>query len=157
MRTTCVIDFPLFIGPAICLYICIRFHGNQTYYITMIALNTLPPPGTIMQCNALKRKCLHLDEIFITGCIGSCQDDNFQCIPGWKLRQNEISISEIFITGCTGSCYVDNDLCRPWWKFRQNNDIFISVKCGAKLWQWSSSALVNPFRHGGVSKTLTSS
>ena len=27
----------------------------------------------------LKRKCLHFDEIFITGCTESCQNDNFRC------------------------------------------------------------------------------
>ena len=36
----------------------------------------------------LKRKCLHFDEIFITGCTESCQNDNFQCSQWWKFRQN---------------------------------------------------------------------
>ena len=37
----------------------------------------------------LKRKCLHFDEIFITGCTESCQNDNFQCSQWWKFRQND--------------------------------------------------------------------
>ena len=42
----------------------------------------------------LKRKCRHFDEIFITGCTGSCHFDNFQCSQWWKFHQNEdISVS----------------------------------------------------------------
>ena len=41
----------------------------------------------------LKWKC-HFDEIFITGCTRSCQNDNFWCSQWWKFHQNEnISIS----------------------------------------------------------------
>ena len=42
----------------------------------------------------LKRKCLHFDEIFITGCTESCQNDNFQCSQWWKFRQND----DIFVS-----------------------------------------------------------
>ena len=49
-----------------------------------------------MLFSTLKRKCRHFDEIFITGCTGSCQNDNFQCSQWWKFRQNEdISVSVI--------------------------------------------------------------
>ena len=42
----------------------------------------------------LKRKCHHFDEIFITGCTESCQNDNFQCSQWRKFRQNDdISVS----------------------------------------------------------------
>ena len=48
--------------------------------------------------DSLKRKCRHFDEIFITGCTGSCQFDNFQCSQWWKFHQNEdISVSVIAI------------------------------------------------------------
>ena len=43
---------------------------------------------------SLKRKCLHFDEIFITGCTGSCQNDNFQCSQWLKFRQ----IDDIFVS-----------------------------------------------------------
>ena len=43
---------------------------------------------------ALKRKCLHFDEIFIIGCTESCQNDNFQCSQWWKFRQND----DIFVS-----------------------------------------------------------
>ena len=43
---------------------------------------------------SLKRKCLHFDEIFITGCTGSCQNDNFQCSQWLKFRQND----DIFVS-----------------------------------------------------------
>ena len=38
----------------------------------------------------LKQKYLHFDEIFITGCTGSCQNDNFQYSQWWQFRQNDI-------------------------------------------------------------------
>ena len=45
-----------------------------------------------------KRKCHHFDEIFITGCTESCQNDNFQCRQWRKFRQNDdISVS-VFIS-----------------------------------------------------------
>ena len=43
--------------------------------------------------HTLKLECLHFDEIFITGCTGSCQNDNFQCSQWWKFRQNDIFVS----------------------------------------------------------------
>ena len=46
----------------------------------------------------LKRKCLHFDEIFITGCTESCQNDNFQCSQWWKFRQNDIFVS-VYVKG----------------------------------------------------------
>ena len=42
----------------------------------------------------LKRKCPHFDEIFITGCTESCQNDNLQCSQWWKFRQND----DIFVS-----------------------------------------------------------
>ena len=38
---------------------------------------------------AVKRLCLYFDEIFITGCPGSCHFDNFQGSQWWKFRQND--------------------------------------------------------------------
>ena len=58
----------------------------------------------------LKRKSLHFDEMFITGCTGSCQNDNFQCSQWWKFRQNDdIFVSVIYHKrlggwGCDVSC-----------------------------------------------------
>ena len=69
---------------------------------------------TITSGATLKWK-YHFDEIFITGCTGSCNFD------------------EISITGCTGSCQIDNFQCSQWWKFHQN-DISISVHQWWKSW-----------------------
>ena len=33
----------------------------------------------VFNLTTLKRKCLHFDEIYITGCTGSCQYDNWKC------------------------------------------------------------------------------
>ena len=49
---------------------------------------------------SLKRKSLHFDEMFITGCTGSCQNDNFQCSQWWKFRQNDdifVSVILVFV------------------------------------------------------------
>ena len=42
----------------------------------------------------LKRKCHHFDEIFITGCTESCQNDNFRCSQWWRFHQND----DIFVS-----------------------------------------------------------
>ena len=44
--------------------------------------------------STLKRKCLHFDEIFITGCTESCQNDNFRCSQWWNFHQND----DIFVS-----------------------------------------------------------
>ena len=50
--------------------------------------------------HSLKQKCLHFDEIFITGCTGSCQNDNFQCSQWLKFRQNDnIFVSVLYSVG----------------------------------------------------------
>ena len=47
---------------------------------------------------SLKRKCLHFGEIFITGCTGSCQNDNFQCSQWLKFRQNDDIFVSVMLT-----------------------------------------------------------
>ena len=48
---------------------------------------------------SLKRKCRHFDEIFITGCTGSCHFDNSQCSQWWKFHQNDnISVSVLSLS-----------------------------------------------------------
>ena len=42
---------------------------------------------------ALIQKCCHFYEIFINGCIRSCQNDNLQCSQWLRFRQNDISVS----------------------------------------------------------------
>ena len=49
--------------------------------------------------------------MFITGCTGSCQNDNFQCSQWWKFRQND----DIFVSVWTNTAYAcnitDRNLC----------------------------------------------
>ena len=35
--------------------------------------------------------CLHFHDIFINGCTGSCQNDNFQCSQWWNCQKEEFS------------------------------------------------------------------
>ena len=50
---------------------------------------------------SLKQKCRHFDEIFITGCTESCQNDNFRCSQWLKFHQNDnISVSVLGL--CVG-------------------------------------------------------
>ena len=51
--------------------------------------NTSPKICTIPTLlSSLIRKCCDFDEIFITGCIVSCQNDNFQCNQWRIFHQN---------------------------------------------------------------------
>ena len=54
----------------------------------------------------LNWKCLHFDEIFITGCTGSCQNDNFQCSQWWKFCQNDY----IFYSKCSSQSISMHDI-----------------------------------------------
>ena len=56
----------------------------------------------------LKRKCRHFDEIFITGCTGSCHFDNFQCSQWWKFHQNE----DISVSVTRNNCVIDTGCIR---------------------------------------------
>ena len=53
---------------------------------------------------SLKRKCLHFDEIFITGCTESCQNDNFRCSQWWKFHQNDVIFVSVIIKCCQFHC-----------------------------------------------------
>ena len=78
--------------------------------------------------DTLKRKCRHFDEIFITGCTGSCHFDNFQCSQWWKFHQNEdISVSVQWLT-------------RKFLSTRPNRDFsYFSIHCICIWWNFHSS------------------
>ena len=59
----------------------------------------------ILVHTSLKRKCLHFDEIFITGCTESCQNDNFQCSQWWKFHQNDDIFVSVIVNGSYG-CFL---------------------------------------------------
>ena len=88
-----------------------------------------------MQSVALKRKCLHFDEIFITGCTESCQNDNFQCSQWWKFRQNDdISVS-VCVMLWLWILQISFNTWRPRWNGRHfaddiflNENVWISLK-----------------------------
>ena len=50
--------------------------------------------GDIWERNTLKRKCLHFDEIFITGCTESCQNE---CSQWWKFHQNDDIFVSVYV------------------------------------------------------------
>ena len=58
---------------------------EMVFRLTQIFRVTL---GRICQESSLKWKCCHFDEIFITGCTGSCHFDNFQCSQ-WRKKYHE--------------------------------------------------------------------
>ena len=72
---------------------------------------------SLIQKTSLKRKCLHFDEIFITGCTESCQNDNFQCSQWWKFHQNDIFVS--VLGWWSWSCWIE-------WFTQINSLIFFS-------------------------------
>ena len=61
------------------------------------------------QCPTLKRNWCHIDGIFITGCTGRCNFDNFQCSQWWNFRQNDAfqwrqftGVPMVYSTVCSG-------------------------------------------------------
>ena len=59
-------------------------YSTNGWYRTIIIIIT----------QTLKWSNHHFDEIFITGCARSCQNDNFWCSQWWKFHQNDhISVS----------------------------------------------------------------
>ena len=51
----------------------------------------------------LKQKCSHFDEIFVTDCTESCQNDNFRCSQWRKFHQNDdiyVSVNVTFNFVC---------------------------------------------------------
>ena len=49
------------------------------------------------------------DEIFMTGCTRSCQNDNFQCSQWWKFNQNgniSISVDEKYLCSAMIKKYI---------------------------------------------------
>ena len=77
--------------------------------------------------STLKRKCLHFDEIFITGCTESCQNDNFQCSQWWKFHQND----DIFVSVYT----VFQWLSPQYWLF-----LYLLLQC----WYWKQNMNQEP-------------
>ena len=62
-------------------------------------LGTMAGWGSITSdCDIPKWKCCHFDEIFITGCAESCQNDNFRCRQWRKFHQNDISIDNFWLS-----------------------------------------------------------
>ena len=77
---------------AYCVTIVWNWECRHSFDISNSAAKVVPR----INISTLKRKCRHFDEIFITGCTGSCHFDNFQCSQWWKFHQNEdISVSVI--------------------------------------------------------------
>ena len=78
----------------------------------------------------LKRKCCYFDEIFITGCIESCQNDNFQCSQWWKFRQNDIFVS------VRSPVKVSYELSSVTLESYLYSASFIAILCMASLYIW---------------------
>ena len=110
----------------------VRMHLQHVHYIAshsiMIVIQNLPSLALKIQMRAsvaiqtkwwrvwtaLKRECLHFNEIFITGCTGSCQNDNFQCSQWLKFRQNDIFVSVwAFASACAYSTGLRNVSITP--------------------------------------------
>ena len=91
----------LHITPMLCSYVRyvlwnlkIRFLLNKIFKIQIVVQYPLP--------STLNHKYRHFDEIFVTGCTGSCHFDNFQCSQWWKFHQNEdisVSVHNLHWTG----------------------------------------------------------
>ena len=83
--------------------------------------------GFVCPPTTLKRKCLHFDEIFITGCTGSCQNDNFQCSQWLKFRQND----DIFVSVNSVTIWLTCD-----WDAPQSKNSF-GLLCSSRRWLYN--------------------
>ena len=68
-----------------CLYLVSFDTELKCCWFLKLNLNLL----RLSDAYTLKWKCHHVDKIFITGCTGSCQNDNFQCSQWRKFDQND--------------------------------------------------------------------
>ena len=81
-----------------------NFNRNSNIFIQENTLENVvcEMAAILSRAQCVKRKrCCHLNEICITGCTGSCQNDNFQCSQWWKFRENDV----ITRTNC---CHIIN-------------------------------------------------
>ena len=85
---------------AFALWFVLSWIGDVTVTRGLVTVDFIHIPIRLLQifAHALKWKCLHFDEIFITGCTGSwlhrkLSNDNFRCSQWWQFRQNNISLS----------------------------------------------------------------
>ena len=87
-----------------------RFGGKASYRLVnkgpgLLSLICIDPPFT------LKRKCCYFDEIFVTGCTGSCHFDNLRCSQRWKCRQNDNIFVSVYVANTIASLSVDHLMC----------------------------------------------
>ena len=61
------------------MFVSLRVWLKKLTKVVRSLLSTMSPVATHWN-----RKCLHFDDIIITGCTGSCLNDNFHCSQGWK-------------------------------------------------------------------------
>ena len=79
-------------------YITLQVADRLLYSPSLVTLGgpakALTTVRAVCYREPLKQKCRHFDEIFITGCTESCQNDNFRCSQWLKFHQNDnISVS----------------------------------------------------------------
>ena len=69
-----------------------NFMHCSPHYKSKYILVSLVPHSKLASLNSrtisLKQQFRHFEEIFVTGCTGSCRFDNFQCSQGWKFHRN---------------------------------------------------------------------
>ena len=113
------------------------------------------------KCPSLKRKSLHFDEMFITGCTGSCQNDNFQCSQWWKFRQNDDIFVSVMMTSSYGNIFRVTGLLRGeftgqrWIPTQRpvtrSFDVFFDLRLKQQLSkQWDAGDLGRHRAHHGV-------
>ena len=64
---------------------------------------------------SLQRTFCHFDEIVITGCTGSCENDNFECNQWWNFHQND---DKSILVNCPSYCVM---ICSCRFKIRRTS------------------------------------
>ena len=103
----------MFVSNIYAIYLFISLsHCTGAGVVSVVMLSSLAALEVVISCSqwreypqggdlsvsvslhTLKQKCCHFDEIFITDCTGSCQNDSFQCSQWWKFLQDD----DIFVS-----------------------------------------------------------
>ena len=99
-------------------------------------------------------KCIqYFNGIFITGCTGSCQYDNFQCSQWWKYHQNSFCFSVILVMGEHYGRHLPwttrmNSAIMLWWlprSYLKWAQCFTGCYQTATWWKWAIQSLFSPF------------
>ena len=86
--------------PLRCPIACFWRQYLEMSFSIHLPYSTIVPKCHFGTCSTWN--CCYFDQIFFTGCPGSCQNDNFRCSQWWKFYQDD---RHFHLRECTILCY----------------------------------------------------